>query len=99
MVTVATLWASALVFIGLTLALGAGETMPLAFQPMPLAVRVVLGLTAVAAGLLVFMCLVADRLFPRASRRVVWWGEIAMCVVLFAGLAWLGFRLVLSPAG
>ncbi|MEM9066738.1 MAG: hypothetical protein AAGB51_14760 [Planctomycetota bacterium] len=51
--------------------------------------RAVLGVTAVAAGQLVFMCLVADRIFPGAERRTVWWIECFTCVVLFGGFAWL----------
>lgn len=53
------------------------------------------GMLAVAGGQLVFLCCVADRVFPRASRRLRWLMELVMCggmlaasVGVFVALAW-----------
>lgn len=51
--------------------------------------RWVAGLTAILAGLLVFMCLVADRVFPRASRTLVGSVEAVVSVGVILGLLWL----------
>ncbi|MCA9288564.1 MAG: hypothetical protein KDA05_08260 [Phycisphaerales bacterium] len=51
--------------------------------------RWVAGLTAILAGMLVFMCLVADRVFPRASRAVVGSVEAAVSAGVIFGLLWL----------
>lgn len=60
------------------------------------------GIASVAAGQLVFTCLVADRFFPGADRRLVGWIEILTCgVLLLAVLAvlvriswlWIGVSL------
>ena len=83
---VATPWAAAMTLAGLWLLASAGRG-DSGLSPVT---RFVLGITALAAGQLVFMCLVADRLFPEANRRVVWWLEVFTCVVLFGGVAWLG---------
>lgn len=47
------------------------------------------GLASMAAGQLVFACLVADRVFPGANRRLVAWIEIATCAVLLLSSAGL----------
>jgi len=52
------------------------------------------GVFWVAAGQLLFMSLVADRLFPKASRRLVAPFEVVTSVVLFACVAWLMVLLV-----
>lgn len=57
------------------------------------------GMTALAAGMLVFMCLVADRLLPRANRTMVLGCELACCVVLFAGVAWLAGSFLRMAVG
>ena len=99
LIAVATPWAATLAFFGLLLGFGVTDLLPLAFQPMPAGVRLVLGMTAVAGGHLVFMCLVADRLFPLASKRVVWWAELSTCAVMFAGMGWLLVNAALAPVG
>ncbi len=91
----ATPWAALLVMAGLWLLMVASDHA--ALGPWP---RVVGGVTAVAAGLLVFMCLVADRAFPRASRAVVASVEMASSAIVFLGVAWLSVMLanLLAPA-
>lgn len=44
------------------------------------------GLAGLAAGSIVFTCCLADRLFPLASRRVVWGAEILSCGTLLIAL-------------
>lgn len=50
------------------------------------------GLCAIAAGQLVFLAFVADRLFPGVSRRLVLCTQVPLCVVLFAGLGVLAWN-------
>lgn|GEM_PF-1350207 len=88
----AALWAGVLSFAGLV-ALVEPAVLPGPLRDVPGIVRVLIGLLGVASGQLVFSCLVADRLFPRASRAVVWGTEIAVCVVLFASFALLAMLL------
>lgn len=95
LVLAGTAWGGLLTTAGLWLLLIAGDQS--ALGPWP---RLIGGLTAAGAGLLVFMCLVADRLFPRASRRVVVWSELLASLVVFFGVVWLSALLanLLSPA-
>lgn len=88
-------WASLLTLAGLWLLLASSDHA--ALGPWP---RVVAGVTAISAGLLVFMCLVADRVFPRASRLVVASAEMAASAIVFMGVAWLSVMLanLLAPA-
>jgi hypothetical protein len=51
------------------------------------------GLCSIVAGQLVFLAFVADRVFPRVSRRLVLCTEVPLCVVLFAGLGVLVWTL------
>ncbi|MFT5422601.1 MAG: hypothetical protein ACI89L_000366 [Phycisphaerales bacterium] len=47
------------------------------------------GMLAMAGGQLVFLCCVADRVFPRASRRLRWSMELVMCggmIAAFVGV-------------
>lgn len=85
---VATPWAGLLTLAGLWLLMIASDHESLG--PWP---RVVGGVTATCAGLLVFMCLVADRVFPRASRAVIASVEMAVSGVVFLGIAWLSVML------
>lgn len=81
--TVGGLW---LVVNGLPGAEGAGK----------LAVRSA-GLAALAGGQIVFLCCVADRVFPRASRRIRSWVELVMCGALLTSvLAMCGALVVLA---
>ncbi len=92
---VATPWAGLLTMAGLWLLLIASDHAGLG--PWP---RMVGGVTAVGAGMLVFMCLVADRIFPRASRAVVASVEMVVSAVVFLGVAWLSVMVanLLAPA-
>ncbi|TVQ61616.1 MAG: hypothetical protein EA378_07650 [Phycisphaerales bacterium] len=101
LVLTATPWAAVLSFAGLVLLL-APALLPGPLQELSGSVRVLIGLLGLASGQLVFSCLVADRLFPSASRPVVWASEIATCVVLFAAfslLVWLVTRVYFGAAG
>lgn len=59
--------------------------------------RRALGLLAAAGGQLVFLCCVADRIYPGASQRLRWTLELVTCGgmgsalvgMLFAGLWWV----------
>ncbi|MEL7474334.1 MAG: hypothetical protein AAGK04_13530 [Planctomycetota bacterium] len=81
----ATLWASLLSIAGAWLWLDAASRWPVAEIPCRVA-----GLTAGASGQLVFMCLVADRVFPDAPRGLVRAIEAIMGVGVFAGALWIG---------
>lgn len=86
-ITVATAWAAALTITGLWAMLSASREWPM-FGP----VWIVAGVAAVAAGLFVFMVLVADRLVPSASRRLVATAELAVMVsfvLCLLGIVWL----------
>jgi hypothetical protein len=74
-ITAATLWASVLSVTGLWAMLSASREWPM-FGPA----WIVAGVAGVAAGLFVFMVLVADRLVPSASRRLVVTVELAVMV-------------------
>ncbi len=74
-----TLWAALLVVGGLLLPSILRRAWPAAGPSAAL-----LGLTVVAAGQYVFLTVVADRLFPRASRRLVAGMEVALGAVMVA---------------
>jgi len=63
---------------------------------LPDVTRWTLGVTSIAAGQLVFMCFVADRVFPGAARTPVWVTEIGTCAVLFIGVLGLIGQLAAS---
>jgi hypothetical protein len=67
----ATPWALLLSVGGLWLCTIGAERWPAMSGPCRLG-----GIASVAAGQLVFACLVADRFFPGADRRLVGWVEI-----------------------
>ncbi len=101
LVATATPWAAVLSFAGLVLLLSPA-LLPGPLRELPDGVRVLIGLLGLASGQLVFSCLVADRLFPSASRALVWATEIATSVVLFASFAllvWLVARIYFGAAG
>ncbi len=92
-IVAATLWSSVLSITGLWAMLSASREWPM-FGPA----WIVAGLAGVAAGLFVFMVLVADRLVPHASRRLVVTAE--MIVMVSFVLCLLGtIVLVRSGAG
>ncbi len=41
------------------------------------------GLGAIAAGHVVFLSCVAERIFPRANRTIVLWMEMISCIIFF----------------
>lgn len=74
-----TAWAMCLVVLGLALMVD-GPPVALATGRAPWAL---LGLASAAAGLFVFMTMVADRLVPHVGRRMTMWRvEMAMVVLL-----------------
>jgi len=93
---VATLWAVGLVVLGIWLIALAPSTVYLASATIELGpvLRAMGALATISAGQLVFLCLVADRLFPKASRRVVWSVELASCGTLLLGIGGLAAGLV-----
>ncbi|MEQ9096512.1 MAG: hypothetical protein RIE32_09640 [Phycisphaerales bacterium] len=83
---VATAWAGVLVVAGLWLVFSAGPRWPMFSVPAALG-----GWTAVAMGTFVFMFLVADRVFPKASRTLGWIVEVALVCLFcigFVATAW-----------
>lgn len=89
----ATPWALLLTVAGLWLAtIGASQ-----WPSMATACRLG-GLASLAAGQFVFACLVADRVFPAADRRLVLGFEILTCLALLLGvlgvIVTVGFGLV-----
>jgi hypothetical protein len=83
-----TLWAALLTVAGLWVIFTIPDQWPI-FEP----VCVYGGASLVGAGQFLFMMLVADRLFPRASRRFVRPLEAGAFLVFAAGLV-LGLRLL-----
>ncbi len=75
-------WSAALVVSGLWVLMSGGTLLGL--SPIQ---QVAAGLAGVAAGSLVFTFCVADRLFPGASRGVVWAAEVVSCLTMLAGLS------------
>jgi len=84
---VATIWALGWGVLGFWLILRAPGMAELGGVgvKIPLALRWIGGLTAIAAGQIVMMIFVADRLFPMAWRRLVLVGEVAVSLVLLVG--------------
>lgn len=95
-VTSATAWAAGWMVLGLWLLFVAPAVLAggVGSVSLPPSLRVVAGLTAICAGQLVFLSLVADRLFPLASRRIVWPVELAIAAGLFVGIAVLAVQLL-----
>ncbi len=77
-------WSAALVVAGLWVLMSGG--MLLGLSPIQ---QIAAGLSGVAAGSLVFTFCVADRLFPGASRGVVWAAEVVSCLTMLAVLSLL----------
>ena len=92
----ATAWAVGWMVLGLWLVVASPAVLHsgMGSVSIPLSLRFSGGFTAVCAGQLVFLLLVADRVFPRASRRVVWPIELAVSAGLFLGLAVLAAQLL-----
>ncbi len=69
--------------------------------PLPPGAAVVAGVFCIAAGEFLFMCLVADRWFPRALREITWVLEgaagLALIVSFLLGV-FLVARAMLAPA-
>ena len=93
----ATAWALVMVVGGAWLLLDGAGRWPI----LTPAARVVGGILAMTAGQFLFMYLVADRWFPRASRAITWPLEIAASLVLVGGAAWGLYQLgrVILTAG
>ena len=72
-----TAWAMCLTVLGLSLVL---EGPPISWMGANRA-RWALGVASMAAGLFVFMAMVADRLVPQVGRRMTMW-PVEMCMIL-----------------
>lgn len=97
MVLTAMPWAVLMVVGGLWLLTGGTSAVLALSMNEPGAVLGVVqvgGVFWIAAGQLLFMSLVADRLFPWASRRLVASFEVVTSVVLFVCVAWLVVLLI-----
>ena len=90
----ATPWALLLAVGGLWLCAVGAERWPAMASPCRLG-----GIASLAAGQLVFACLVADRLFPGADRRLVAWVEIGTCAALFLTLCLVLLRISMMWIG
>lgn len=88
-IALATAWAAGWMVLGLWLIVASPAMLHsgMGSVSIPAALRWSGGFTAICAGQLVFLLLVADRVFPRASRRVVWPVELTVSAGLFVGLA------------
>jgi len=80
----ATVWAASLVVLGSWFWLEGPMTWPVAAVPCRVA-----GLTLTGAGQLIFLCFVADRVFPHAPRRVVTAIEGLTVGAVLSGSLWL----------
>lgn len=78
LLTMGTLWAGLLVVSGSLIALAAASVLPGARGPANL-----FGLTIVAAGEYVFLVVVASRVFPQASARLLAGTELFLASVMF----------------
>ncbi|MCL4222424.1 MAG: hypothetical protein KJZ65_13755 [Phycisphaerales bacterium] len=78
LVGVATGWSFSLVLAGLW-SVVTGATRATGFSVE----LVSAGLGAIAAGHVVFLSCVAERIFPRANRTIVLWMEMISCVIFF----------------
>lgn len=79
-VAVALPWALGLSLVGLWLLTSGREVWPRAGVAAGFA-----GMTLVAAGQLVFLVFVADRLYPTAARRVAPWVEVPLSLLVMVG--------------
>ncbi len=77
----ATLWAALLAVLGLMVLLD--RTGPLS---LPGRLGPLIGVGAIAGAQFVFMVLVADRWFPKASRTMVWCLEVGSIAVFLTGV-------------
>ena len=91
-VVVATAWASCLVILGL---LAIASTPPVLPVPLPRLSWVLAGVAAVAAGLFLFMTVVADRLVPSVGRRQAMWAAEMTVFAAFIGSGAVALLLAL----
>lgn len=93
-------WATGWTLLGLWLLFFAGASVEVAGLVIqtPMVGRVGAGTASMAAGQLVFLCFVADRVYPRAHRVLVWPIEVMVATALFLGLATAGIWM-LGAAG
>lgn len=92
LLVLATAWAAAMASAGFWVTLEA----PRMFSSIPGTIRIQMGLAGILGGAFLFMVLVADRLFPRADRRVVTAAEAITFLGFLVGLIVSGVWLVSS---
>lgn len=85
------LWGGLLTALGLELFLNAAPTIPIR---LPLSLRLPLAVSALTAGQLVFMTLVADRVYPGVNRGPVGLIELAASLLLGVSVLWLALAIV-----
>lgn len=78
---VATTWAATLLLTGLWVAMNGPER-----WPVPRELCLMGGSALLAGGQFLFLVLVADRAFPRASSRLVWGVEVLLFAAFILGL-------------
>lgn len=78
---VATTWAATLLLTGLWVAMNGPER-----WPVPRELCLMGGSALLAGGQFLFLVLVADRVFPRASSRLVWAVEVLLFAAFVLGL-------------
>ena len=77
LVLIATAWATLMIEFGLWLAVQGPQVLA-----VPRIVRLPAGIAAISGGLVVFMIMVADRVFPIVGRRFsMWWVEMTTFLV------------------
>ena len=91
---VATTWAATLLLTGLWVAMNGPER-----WPVPRELCLMGGSALLAGGQFLFLVLVADRVFPRASSRLVWGAEVLLFAAFVVGLGAALYMLAVGVGG
>jgi len=91
---VATTWAATLLLTGLWVAMNGPER-----WPVPRELCLMGGSALLAGGQFLFLVLVADRVFPRASSRLVWAVEVLLFAAFVLGLGAALYMLAVGVGG
>lgn len=92
--TAATTWAATLLLTGLWVAMNGPER-----WPVPRELCLMGGSALLAGGQFLFLVLVADRAFPRASSRLVWAVEVLLFFAFVLGLGAALYMLAVGVGG
>ncbi|MFO0835624.1 MAG: hypothetical protein U0638_11685 [Phycisphaerales bacterium] len=91
---VATTWAATLLLTGLWVVMNGPER-----WPVPRELCLMGGSALLAGGQFLFLVLVADRAFPRASSRLVWGVEVLLFAAFVVGLGAALYMLAVGVGG